>query len=483
VATIVETLENVLAFRVTGLAQSSQQIDRFFSQLQAQSRRRQQLTDFGTTAGAGAAGNVEAVTGNLDRIQKAERLLGPAALAGAVGIGVLINKAAGMEQIQIAFEGLLGSAGAARVELDKLRDFANHSPFNFEQVAQGSQMLLAAGASADQLIPILTALGNANARSGRGQEAYNRSLLATSQILSKGRLQGEELLQLQEAGVPLNAVLKELGVSYQDVGTGAVTAARFTQALIKVMTTGDFAGAMEKQGKTLNGTFSTLQDSIGQLETSMGQGLAPAAVTVVKALTAVVDAANSLGEPAKRTAGVVGGVLVAGAIVAWGWLKALELQNIRLMNSMLRTAGAATAEAAALQRLGGAAGAASAGTAAAGGAGAGGAAAAGGKGLGFLGNLLAGGWLSGLTPKLAPGDFDKNMGRLKALFGPSAGKAPAAAAAQTPDQKMIELLQKQLDEAKKQSGMMASASSASVSTSEVALYRQMAGRRAVQYTR
>jgi hypothetical protein len=48
---------------------------------------------------------------------------------------------------------------------------------------------------------------------------------------------------------------------------------------------------------------------------------------------------------------------------------------------------------------------------------------------------------------------------------------------------MIELLQKQLDEAKKQSGMMASASSASVSTSEVALYRQMAGRRAVQYTR
>jgi len=512
-----QVLENVLRLNWSqygqGLSGAERRTGQFFDRLEARQRHAQRRSAFG--GGGGNLGQVEGVSANLERIAGASRLMGVAATAGAAGMGALLGKAAGFEQIEVGFRTMLGSAEAATAKLAELREFAAKTPFNFGDLARGSQMLLGAGASAGELIPILNALGTANAAAGKGQESLNRAILATSQIITQGTLQGDELRQLSEAGVPLNDVLKELNVSYKDVGRSGITAKQFTEALIKVMSQGRFANALANQSKTLAGSWSNLQDAGDQLATSLGTGLVPVATGTVKAITGMVDAANKLPEPVKNTAGVVGGVLVLGAAAAWAGLKALEIQNVRLMNSMLKTTLAAGAQGNAMAGMGAKAGAGAAMQAAGGGRGRGlGRVAGAAIGVGaFLGvEALAGqegGWLNPDWSKndgmAGAGNALKLQGKRAAeggalgfmaggpqgaLLGVAIGTLAAAVenigrgtglikpGAEKPAEKSpeVQVLEAQLAELKKQTGILDRNQKGAVSTSDVPLYRQLAAR-------
>lgn len=98
------------------------------------------------------------------------------------------------EQTEIAFKTFLGSAEKAKAVLKDLTDFAASTPFELPEVQGAARNLLAFGVSSEKLIPTLKALGDVS--SGVSQP-LTRLVTIYGQVLSKGRLQGEELLRSQ----------------------------------------------------------------------------------------------------------------------------------------------------------------------------------------------------------------------------------------------------------------------------------------------
>src|SRR6266571_1497474 len=79
-----------------------------------------------------------------------------------------------MEQSRVAFAGLLGSGQAADAMLRQLWNFAATTPFEFPELVQSTQQLLGMGFAARDVIPVLTAVGDAAAGVGRGKEGVDR---------------------------------------------------------------------------------------------------------------------------------------------------------------------------------------------------------------------------------------------------------------------------------------------------------------------
>src|SRR5689334_15932802 len=89
-------------------------------------------------------------------------ILSAAVTVPLVGIGAASLEAAGkMEQFQVGFTTLLHSGTAATAMLNELRDFASHTPFSFPETVQAAQRLMAMGTAAKDVIPHMTAIGNA----------------------------------------------------------------------------------------------------------------------------------------------------------------------------------------------------------------------------------------------------------------------------------------------------------------------------------
>ena len=83
------------------------------------------------------------------------------------GVGVAsVKMAASMEQNKIAFETMLGSAESANTFLQQLQSFAEKTPFTFDGLVTGSKRMLAMGFQANEIIPILTTIGDAVAAVG-----------------------------------------------------------------------------------------------------------------------------------------------------------------------------------------------------------------------------------------------------------------------------------------------------------------------------
>lgn len=191
------------------------------------------------------------------------RLAGPLGLAGLgmaiakVGIGVADFN----QKSQISFETMLGSASKAKVLLSDILAFAKQTPFAFPDLTASAQRLLAFGISADNIVVTLRALGDAAAGSGKGIEAVSQMALVIGQIQAKGKLQGDELLQLSEAGVPaLKMLANQAGVT-ADVFSKRVTAGVVdSDTAIKGLIDGIENGTEGVNGATV--AFGGLMDKI-----------------------------------------------------------------------------------------------------------------------------------------------------------------------------------------------------------------------------
>ena len=184
-------------------------------------------------------------------------------------LGVASVKAAGqMEQTRIAFTTLLKDGEKAKSFLSELEKFAASTPFELPGVLDASKRLLAFGFSAEQVIPILTAVGDSAAALGIGEEGIQRLTLAIGQMQAKGKVSAEEMLQLAEAGVPAwemlaNKIGTDIPTAMDKASKGQISAAEGIQAVISGMTS-KFGGMMEQQAQTVNGIMSNIQDSVTQ---------------------------------------------------------------------------------------------------------------------------------------------------------------------------------------------------------------------------
>lgn len=183
--------------------------------------------------------------------------------AAAAKIGISFNSM--QEQASIAFTTLLGDGQKAQQFLLDLQQFSAKTPFELPGLINNARMLLGVGLAADKVIPTLTSLGNAAGALGIDQERFNNILLATTQAMGKGKLQGEELMQMVENGIPVWQLLsKATGKSVEELqklsSEGKLLAAD-TLPLLFAQMDKDYGGAMVAQSKTLQGSWSSLKDN------------------------------------------------------------------------------------------------------------------------------------------------------------------------------------------------------------------------------
>lgn len=96
-----------------------------------------------------------------------------------------------------------------------------------------------------------------------GTEGIDRLVVALGQIKAKGRLMGDELLQLTEAGIPATEILAQklhlTADQVQNIGQQGIDANTAIQALLQGMNE-RFGGMAAKLANTLHGLLSTIKD-------------------------------------------------------------------------------------------------------------------------------------------------------------------------------------------------------------------------------
>jgi len=215
------------------------------------------------------------------------RALGVAASAAAIAVGVIgiamiklgkttIKLASDLEQNQIAFETMLGSAQEATKFLTKLSDFAKKTPFEIAGIRLSARQLLAVGFEAKEVLPTLKAVGDVAAGIGRGQEGLQRLILNLGQVKTQAKLTGRELRDFAVLGVPLiNVLSKTLGVTTAEIfkltSAGKISSEVVVQAFMDMSSEGGrFANLSEKFATTVVGRFSNVKDELTLLGEDLG---------------------------------------------------------------------------------------------------------------------------------------------------------------------------------------------------------------------
>ena len=191
-------------------------------------------------------------------------LAGATAAAGTFAL----RTASAAETTEISFTTMLGSEEAALSMMEELADFAAHTPFELSGLQTATRQLLAYGFTAEDVIPMLTAVGDATAALGTGQAGIESVTRALGQMQAKQKVSAEEMLQLTEQGIPAweylaEAIGTDTAGAMEAVSDGAITAEQGIQAIVSGMEN-DFGGMMEEQSKTVAGLFSNLSDAIEQ---------------------------------------------------------------------------------------------------------------------------------------------------------------------------------------------------------------------------
>lgn len=213
----------------------------------------------------GAIGNIGTAAAGI-----AGGLLAFGAVSSAMDFvkGAAIGLNSTLQQNEVAFTTMLGSADAAKKHLDELASFAAKTPFEFPDVVNASKKLQGMGIQASKVTPLLTAIGDAAAAMGGGAQSVDRITTALGQMNAKGKATGEEIMQLTEAGIPAwDMLAKKLGVdvatAMEKVSKGTVSADTMLTAF-QEGSASRFGGMMAAQSKTFDGAMSTLKDTLSQ---------------------------------------------------------------------------------------------------------------------------------------------------------------------------------------------------------------------------
>lgn len=233
-----------------------------------------------------------------------------------------------MESYQASFETMLGSQEAAIKKLEELRTMAAETPFELSDLASATQTLLSFGVEVDKVSGYMEMLGDV---SQGNRDRFNSLTLAFAQVSAAGKLTGQDLLQMVNAGFnPLQEMVEMTGESMAELrdrmSAGGISAEEVAEAFAHATSEGGrFYQAMEKQSKTLSGQLSTLKDNAkaflgsltSSLATSISQNLLPKANNLLQ----------KLNENADEVAGALKSMAIAAGTV-WASFKAWKLGTI-----------------------------------------------------------------------------------------------------------------------------------------------------------
>lgn len=214
-----------------------------------------------------------------------------------IATGFTVKLGAELEQTKIAFEVMTGSAEEAGKMVASFQQMAAKTPFETGDLLQNAKTLMLYGVEAKKVQPILRMLGDV---SGGNAEKLGLLTYAFAQIQAQGRLVGQDLRQLVNAGFnPLQVISEKTGQSMLELKEamedGEISANQVTQAFIDATSEGGrFFRMMDKQSQTTAGKFSTFKDNLIIALTNLGSALLPAANKLMVALTPITNAVLKL---------------------------------------------------------------------------------------------------------------------------------------------------------------------------------------------
>lgn len=256
-------------------------------------------------------------------------------------IGEIINVRSEIQSLNVSFETLLGSKEKADQLMGQIRKYAANTPMQMNDLAQGAQTLLGFNIEAKKVMPIMQAIGDI---SMGNRDKFNSLTLAFAQMSATGKLMGQDLLQMINAGFnPLTVISQQTGKSIStlkdEMSAGAISAKMVEDAFKAASDEGGkFHGMLDQQSKTLRGSISNLQGAFTDMLNDFGSssegiiaGGVNAAYEMVKNYKDTAEALLAL----IATVGVYKAALIAN--------EALEAAALDTMHAKVAAIGAVNA--------------------------------------------------------------------------------------------------------------------------------------------
>lgn len=235
----------------------------------------------------------------------ARYIIGTLVGGGMMGlVNSIVQTRGQFQQLQIAFDTMLGSGVKSKALIDQLTNTAARTPFDLMGVAGGAKQLLAYGESANKVNDTLVRLGNI--ASGLSIP-LNDIVYLYGTTMVQGRLYAQDVRQFTGRGIPL---VRELAAMYgktaEEINTmvseGKVGFPEVEKVINKMTNSGgQFYNLMEKQSASLTGMISNLGDSWDMALNKLGeenQGVLESgvsgAITVVEHLDDVLNVIKAI---------------------------------------------------------------------------------------------------------------------------------------------------------------------------------------------
>ena len=219
-----------------------------------------------------------------------------------------------IEKYETAFKTFLGSAEAASVAINNLKEDAKKTPFDTTSIVKANQMLISTGVSAEDARQDILALGEAVIATGGGNDELVRMASNLQQIRNAGKATAMDIRQFAYAGIDVYGILAdEMGKTTEEIKDMEISYKDLTKALKKASSQGGkYFGSIENSSKTLTGQISALKSEFQEMLGNLTKSLMPVAKSIVSTIRDVVSQFDRLSD-SEKTNIVKIGLLVAAA--------------------------------------------------------------------------------------------------------------------------------------------------------------------------
>lgn len=198
-------------------------------------------------------------------------------------------KVTSIEDTTQALGVMMGSADKASSFMDKLVESNMKSTYSFDAWAEAGKTLVAFGVDAEQANETVTALGEAAAATGKGEEALLSMSDAFGQAAASGNISMDTINRLSAGGVQgLTILANHFGVTTEEmqkmISSGAVPAEEGIKALTDGIINGSdgaagkvekLSGVMGKMAETTSGTLKNMGAELTNTAAAIFEKISP----------------------------------------------------------------------------------------------------------------------------------------------------------------------------------------------------------------
>lgn len=213
-------------------------------------------------------------------------------VAMTAGIGTVAKLGMEADMTATSFGVLVGSEEKSASMLEKLNKYADDTIWGRKEILEASKTMLGYSVSADTVVSDLQRLGDI----AMGDKQRLQSLaLVFGQVASAGKLQGQDLLQLINAGYnPLQDIAELTGKTMAEVreemSKGTISYEIFRQAIIKATSAGGrFNGMTDKLAQTSGGAFQQMLGVASKVLLEIYKIMEPLLIPAFNALSSIME--------------------------------------------------------------------------------------------------------------------------------------------------------------------------------------------------